>query len=402
MSYEFSDELIGNIKAFVSAVKEHPDILQVPHLGFFREYLESLGAKIPTPKTKPQGSGDMPSSPRRPSAPKEPEPMEASDEEPEEPFPEIEDDGIVEADTPDPNQEMGNENHAANDEDMDKSNDFKREAVGFYSEGKFAESVEKYTEAIKLNSGSALLFAKRGQAFIQLGKPNACIRDCNRALQINPDSAVAYKFRGRAHRLLGHWHDAASDLRQACKIDFDEQADEWLKEVTPNARKVEEWQIRKARHNEEKDLKRRKRLQQERMRAHQEAKAHPPPPSGDDDDDEGAGFGMPPGAGGIPGLDKLLSDPEILQLFSDPEVAEAFNDITKNPMNIMKHQGNPKVAKLLKLMQSKMGGGGGMGGGMPGFGGMPGGFGGMPGGFGGAAEPKPDPPKPSGFADDLD
>lgn len=24
------------------------------------------------------------------------------------------------------------------------------------------------------------------------------------------------------------------DLRQACKIDFDEQTDEWLKEVTPN------------------------------------------------------------------------------------------------------------------------------------------------------------------------
>lgn len=28
--------------------------------------------------------------------------------------------------------------------------------------------------------------------------------------------------------------EAAKDLRLACKIDFDEQADEWLKEVTPN------------------------------------------------------------------------------------------------------------------------------------------------------------------------
>lgn len=44
--YEFSDELIGNIKAFMSAVKEHPDILHTPQLGFFREYLESLGAKV--------------------------------------------------------------------------------------------------------------------------------------------------------------------------------------------------------------------------------------------------------------------------------------------------------------------------------------------------------------------
>ena len=36
------------------------------------------------------------------------------------------------------------------------------------------------------------------------------------------------------YRLLGHFVEAAKDLRLACKIDFDEVADEWLKEVTPN------------------------------------------------------------------------------------------------------------------------------------------------------------------------
>ena len=35
-------------------------------------------------------------------------------------------------------------------------------------------------------------------------------------------------------RLLGHFGQAAKDLRTACKLDFDEVADEWLKEVTPN------------------------------------------------------------------------------------------------------------------------------------------------------------------------
>ena len=80
----------------------------------------------------------------------------------------------------------------------------------------------------------SLLYAKRGQCYLQLQKPNACIRDCTNALKINPDNAAAYKFRGRAHRLLGHWLEAAQDLRSASKIDFDEQVDEWLKEVTPN------------------------------------------------------------------------------------------------------------------------------------------------------------------------
>ena len=32
-------------------------------------------------------------------------------------------------------------------------------------------------------------------------------------------------------RLLGNFTEAAKDLSTACKIDFDEKADEWLKEV---------------------------------------------------------------------------------------------------------------------------------------------------------------------------
>lgn len=34
-------------------------------------------------------------------------------------------------------------------------------------------------------------------------------------------------------RLLGHWAEAAKDLAMACKLDFDEQTDEWLREVKP-------------------------------------------------------------------------------------------------------------------------------------------------------------------------
>ena len=35
----------------------------------------------------------------------------------------------------------------------------------------------------------------------------------------------------RAQRLLGNFAEAAKDISTACKIDFDEQADEWLKQV---------------------------------------------------------------------------------------------------------------------------------------------------------------------------
>lgn len=87
--------------------------------------------------------------------------------------------------------------------------------------------------------GSAIFFAKRSQCYLQREKPRAAIRDCDRALEINPDSAAAYKFRGRAFRLLGKWEEAAKDLRNACKLDFDEQTDEWLREVTPNVSKAQ-------------------------------------------------------------------------------------------------------------------------------------------------------------------
>ena len=108
------------------------------------------------------------------------------------------------------------------------------EALSAFSEGEWEKAIGLFTEAIQLNANSAVPFAKRGACFPKLKKPNACIRDCTRAIELNPDSAPAYKFRGRAHRLLGHFLEAAKDLRQACKIDFDDQADEWLKEVTPN------------------------------------------------------------------------------------------------------------------------------------------------------------------------
>lgn len=184
-----------------------------------------------------------------------------------------------------------------------------------------SDAVNFYTEAILLNP-TALFYAKRGQAFLKLKKPNAAIRDCDRALKLNPDSATACKFRGRAHRLLGNWEEAAKDLRQACKLDYDDEADEWLKEVTPNAKKIEQHKIKQERKKAEKDLIERKervrRAQEANKRAAEENAKHAA------NDDDGGDFGM----GGLP--------PDFMEAFSDPEVAAALQDVMTNPGNIMK------------------------------------------------------------------
>lgn len=129
---------------------------------------------------------------------------------------------------------MGNPTLQPTEEEIAESQAKRSEAVSAFIEKDYEKAIELYTEAIVLNPQASLLYAKRGQIFMLMKKPNACIRDCNRALELNPDSAAAHKFRGRAYHLLGKFEEAATDLRLACKFDFDEQADEWLREVTPN------------------------------------------------------------------------------------------------------------------------------------------------------------------------
>ncbi|TRY73595.1 hypothetical protein TCAL_03347 [Tigriopus californicus] len=437
----FSSAQIQQLRQFVDALKLKPEFLYDPQLGFLRDYLISLGAVLPqvqaSAPTEPRGTPmDQSATPEA-----QPEVQPSADEpetEAEDPESEVELDmtGVIEPDE-DETQPMGDPAKGElTEEDEAQFSGKRSEALAAFSEGEWSQAIDIFTEAIILNPHNAVVFAKRGACFLKLQKPQACIRDCDRAIELNPDSAPAYKNRGRAHRLLGNFLEAARDLRQACKIDFDEQTDEWLKEVTPNAKKLEDHERKKARRNEEREIKAKKerlrKAQEAREKAAKEASSGPGAtgsmPGGMPGGMPGAG-GAGAGGAGLPGgLGDLLNDPELMGALSDPEVATAFQDIMSNPANIMKYQNNPRIMKLIEKMAKGMGGGipgmggmpGGMGGmpggmgGMPGgMGGMPGGMGGMPGGMGGfgAGAPGAEPssggganatPKPPSATDDLD
>lgn len=303
------------------------------------------------------------------------EPDSFSDSEPEkvesEPESDIDIDreGCVEPDVLDDAQKMGDPTKEPTEEEQDQASDIRSKAATAYSEQNFDQAISLYTDAIQLNPTNALFYAKRGQAFLKLNKPNACIRDCDRALELNCDSAAAYKFRGRAHRLLGNWENSAKDLRQACKIDFDEETDEWLREVTPNAKKLEAHRVKQDRKKAEKELRERQERVKRARKANEKAKAK-----------ENAKFKKDETMGGTPGW-MPSSNPDIFEAFRDPEVSAAFQDIMTNPANVGKYQSNPKIMKLINMVGQKMGGGAGMGmGGMPDFGEKKGG-----------AAPKPSP-----------
>ena len=106
---------------------------------------------------------------------------------------------LLEPDNDSP-QDMGDSNKVMAEEDEEAWIEKKSAAMMALSEQNYEKAVEHFTDAIKMNPQSAIMFAKRANCYLHLQKPNACIRDCNRAVELNPDSAAAHKYRGRANR----------------------------------------------------------------------------------------------------------------------------------------------------------------------------------------------------------
>ncbi|XP_077474547.1 hsc70-interacting protein isoform X3 [Stigmatopora argus] len=352
---------VAELKGFVQLCESNPAILHLPEMAFFRTWLQSMGAKLPpsSPKSHCQGECPCGPPPKSKASPTEPPPSAT----PESDESELEEDleGVIEPDTDEP-QEMGDPDVEVTEEMMDMANDKKIQAIDALGEGDLQKALTLFTEAIKLNPCVAIMYAKRASVYIQMQKPNAAIRDCDRAIQINPDSAQPYKWRGKAHRLLGHWEDAARDLATACKLDYDDDANALQKEVQPKANRIIEHRRKCERKKEEKEIQEKqeriKKAREEHARAQKEEEARGGPGEGAGFFPGGAGFpgGFPGGAAGMPGLNDLLQDPELLTAMQDPEVMAAFQDVAQNPANIVKYQSNPKVMALVTKMRSKFGG----------------------------------------------
>ncbi|KYO36270.1 hsc70-interacting protein [Alligator mississippiensis] len=349
---------LSELRSFVKLCKENPALLHSEELHFLRDWVESMGGTIPpapasaSEEETVKDEADKP--PEEPAKPPEPQ-SEESDLE-------IDNEGVIEPDSEEP-QEMGDENVEVTEEMMDQANEKKMEAINALGEGELQQAIDLFTAAIKLNPRLAILYAKRASVFVKLQKPNAAIRDCDRAITINPDSAQTYKWRGKAHRLLGHWEEAAHDLALACKLDYDEEASAMLKEVQPRAQKIAEHRRKYERKREEKEIKERmervKKAREEHERAQREEEARRQAGGAQFGGFPG-GFpgGMPggmPGMAGMPGLNEILSDPEVLAAMQDPEVMVAFQDVAQNPANMSKYQNNPKVMNLIGKLSAKFG-----------------------------------------------
>ncbi|XP_031406981.1 TPR repeat-containing thioredoxin TDX [Punica granatum] len=218
---------IEDVKLCISACKLNPAILHDPSLGFFRAYLQSLGARVPPRSTSAKGGGGMSGA------------GHDDDSDIVESDVELDESDVVVPDD-DPPQRMGDPSAEITEEKQEAAQVAKSKAMDAISEGKLDEAIDRLTEAILLNPNSAILYAARANAFIKLKKPNAAICDAEAAFQINPDSAKAFKARGMAKAMLGRWDEAASDLQAASKLDHDEEISAVLKKVEANRQRIQE------------------------------------------------------------------------------------------------------------------------------------------------------------------
>lgn len=328
-AFGVKQQQIEELRAFVGMLKQHPEFLNDERLSFLKEYIISLGGKIPEEKKEEE---------QKSFTVDDPEIMPADTLEPEDIIMDVE---VTEQAEEDARAKRG-------------------EAAEAYNNGDYAKAIELITEAIKANPSVANFYANRGQYFIKQRKPNAAIRDCTTAIKLNPDNAKAYKVRGMAYRYLGKYEQAVVDLRLGNKLDYDDNTYEMQKTVEKfisqinNAKKTTEPPKPQPTHEEH------------------HCNCQGPKPAGCDGHGgcgrQGGCGGMPNmggcggmpnmgGCGGMPNMGNIFSelsqDPELMAAMQDPDVMTKLTSAMSNPAMLASLMNDPKVGPILAKLMAK-------------------------------------------------
>jgi suppressor of tumorigenicity protein 13 len=299
---------VTELRRFIDLLKVNPDAIHLPELSFFKDYIESLGARIPAPQTtKVEEDFSDPSDPERWDEESEALP----------PAPEMSKAELSEA-------------------EQDQLANIRSRAQDALEDGDRLKALDLLNQAISLGAVTAMLMTKRADLLLKLKRPLAAIRDCDTALSLNPDSGKAFRIRGLAYRHLQKWEKAHADLAAAQRIDFDETTEEVHKLVDEKYKKILE-ATRKARPSQEPSFR----------------PTSPPrrPASAPE-----ASFPMGGGMGNM--FSDLLSDPELASAMTNPRVMQALQEMMTNPAALIQYQSDPEVGPVLMKLMSKFGGAG--------------------------------------------
>ena len=95
----------------------------------------------------------------------------------------------------------------------------------FTTEGKAAEAVEKYTEALAIDPANtafaAVLLANRAAAHIKLKQWDKAVEDCDKSLEYKADNVKVLLRRAQCRRERKEWEECVRDIEAALKIESD-------------------------------------------------------------------------------------------------------------------------------------------------------------------------------------
>lgn len=95
----------------------------------------------------------------------------------------------------------------------------------FATEGKAAEAVEKYTEALAIDPANtafaAVLLANRAAAHIKLKQWDKAIDDCDKSLEYKADNVKVLLRRSQCRRERKEWEECVRDIEAALKLESD-------------------------------------------------------------------------------------------------------------------------------------------------------------------------------------
>jgi len=87
------------------------------------------------------------------------------------------------------------------------------------ADGSFRDAIEKFSEAIKLDTASARNYTGRGEVSESLGDLKSAIADYTTAIRLKPDDARTYDMRGWAYFQMHDTAKAMQDYNRAIKLD---------------------------------------------------------------------------------------------------------------------------------------------------------------------------------------
>jgi len=105
------------------------------------------------------------------------------------------------------------------DDEKAKAEKLKMEGNDLMRAEKFMEAIEKYTEAIELDSSNQVFYCNRAAAHSKLEQHYAAVEDCQRALDMDPKYGKAYGRMGLAYSSIHKHKEAIDCFKKAIEIE---------------------------------------------------------------------------------------------------------------------------------------------------------------------------------------